>query len=29
VIDPAGIKAIPISREIAERIEEAHHREGD
>jgi YbgC/YbaW family acyl-CoA thioester hydrolase len=27
--DPAGIKAIPIPRAIAERIEEAHHREGD
>jgi YbgC/YbaW family acyl-CoA thioester hydrolase len=27
--DPGGIKAIPIPRAIAERIEEAHHREGD
>ena len=27
--DPAGIQAIPIPRAIAERIEEAHHREGD
>ncbi|HTG31767.1 MAG TPA: thioesterase family protein [Thermoanaerobaculia bacterium] len=27
--DPGGIKAIPIPAEIAQRIEEAHHREGE
>jgi acyl-CoA thioester hydrolase len=27
--DPGGIKAIPIPREIADRIEEAHHREAE
>ena len=27
--DPSGIKAIPIPEEIAARIEETHHREGD